>query len=413
MGKNKFTTDVLWNLISTGVLAVSGMLFSFLIVFFYNPSVLGLFNKTYAFFIIISQITVMGIHSAVLKYTSENANDLKKQNTILKTALGVVPIISSVITGAVIIFICLFSRDNASKISMILAALALPLFSINKVILWYFNGKSFMKLYAVFQTLRPIFIVVAIILISVLKLPYVILSSCFLFSEIVVFVFGFYKILKEKALKSKFSLSIAKELFKFGFNILPGNMVLEINTKVDIICLSFILQNDYLVGIYSFAAIFAEGFYQLFIVFRRIINPKISFEYANNKNFNDFYKGIEKNTKKYLSVLSVLGAVCVSVGYYFFCILFDKSEYLIATVPLVMLLLSIALNSRFIILGNFLSQIGAPKKESLVNIVSMLTNIVLNLLLIPFYGMLGAAVATAVSYFVFSFGLWYNSKKYI
>ena len=45
---------------------------------------------------------------------------------------------------------------------------------------------------------------------------------------------------------------------------------------VDIICLGVVLGDDFLIGIYSFAILFVEGFYQLYVTVRRSINPKIT-----------------------------------------------------------------------------------------------------------------------------------------
>lgn len=82
-----------------------------------------------------------------------------------------------------------------------------------------------------------------------------------------------------------------------------------------------------------------------------------------------------------------------------------------AVVPLIIVSLSIALNGRYIIFGNLLSQTGFPIQESLVNLSTVICNMILNLFFIYFYGLIGAAIATAISYFVASAVLRYFAKK--
>ena len=59
-------------------------------------------------------------------------------------------------------------------------------------------------------------------------------------------------------------------------------VLIELNTKVDILMIGFFM-GDYNVGIYSFAALFGEGFYQLLIVLQNVLNPFIA---IRNSQFN-------------------------------------------------------------------------------------------------------------------------------
>ena len=65
-------------------------------------------------------------------------------------------------------------------------------------------------------------------------------------------------------------------------------MLIELNTRVDIIMIG-IFMSDEKVGIYSFAALFAEGFYQLLIVLQNIMNPIMARQFSNSK-LNEFYE---------------------------------------------------------------------------------------------------------------------------
>jgi O-antigen/teichoic acid export membrane protein len=73
--------------------------------------------------------------------------------------------------------------------------------------------------------------------------------------------------------------------------------------------------------------------------------------------------------------------------------------------PLALMLLAIAANALSIVLGNTLAQSGHPTQESLVNLLAAVSNLLLSLALIPLWGMMGAAIAVAVSYFAYSIAL--------
>ena len=55
-----------------------------------------------------------------------------------------------------------------------------------------------------------------------------------------------------------------------------GGVLLEMNSKIDIFMIGIFLS-DSKVGIYSFCALFVEGF-QIFTVLQNIYNPILSYE---------------------------------------------------------------------------------------------------------------------------------------
>ena len=72
---------------------------------------------------------------------------------------------------------------------------------------------------------------------------------------------------------------------------------------------------------------------------------------------------------------------------------------------------AIIVSGRKIIFGNIFAQTGFPTCESLVNVVTVVSNFVLNIVLILGLGLFGAAVATAVSYLIYGYTLRYYTKK--
>lgn len=186
---------------------------------------------------------------------------------------------------------------------------------------------------------------------------------------------------------------------RFGTKILPANMVVELNTKVDIICLGFLVKNDSVIGIYSFAILFAEGFYQIYIVIRRSINPKLTEAYAGRRLEEEF-TSLDKGLKKCFKWLSPFLMMVVTGFYCVVCLVLGR-EYFEGTKYLIVICAAMAINGRNIVYGNIFSQLGLPVIESGINVITVFSNFVMNLCFILLCGTMGAAAATAVSHCIY------------
>lgn len=403
--QQKFSSGLVWNYGSVAFLALGGFIFSFIIIAFYDAAVLGAFNQVYAYYLLFSQVAVLGVHMSVTKYTSDAVGLGQDARPALGSALLLVVGISLLTDGLIAAVLALAGQWIPANLLPGLWSLlpALPFFSMNKVILGYVNGRSEMRAYAVLQSLRNIFIAVALLVLALVGTPGALVCLCFAIAEFALFlVSAGYLLARRQLAFTTASLGVwMKRHLHFGVRILPGNLVLEFNSKIDIICLGWVLGNDTIVGYYSFASLFTEGFYQLFVVMRRSINPLLA-QYNVAGRMKASFEALRDRLRRPLWILSLPAAAVLCVAYYLLCILMGRQGYEQATLPLAVIVASIALNSRSIVFGNLLAQTGYPTQESIVNVAAATTNLLLNLVLIYFFGMLGAAVATGVSYFVFN-----------
>lgn len=402
MTKHKLSPVLIWNYISVGITAVCGATFSIIVSIFYPENILGRFNTIYSYYIVMSQFCVCGIHMAIVKYSAENKDEAMG---ILLKSLIITAFISSLMSG---IFSCIINLGlrpfigDSFVLSFNTIIVSLILFSLNKVFLGWLNGTMHMKAYAFFQAIRNIVIALSLIVFSLIKIDGEKLTYCFLAAEIIVAALSIvYLVIFKKHMNLLKTGVSAKELLWFGIRILPSNAVLELNTKIDVICLSLLLHNESLVGIYSFAAMFAEGFYQLLMVLRRIINPHITIEYAKGR-LKEYVNSFKVKYMKYIYALFAVAYFLLIGTYCVLVYLMGKESYFVGTIVIVIVCLCIVLNTKMIVFGNILSQTGNPARESAVNIIATAANACLNLLFIYSFGMLGAAIATGVSYFVFS-----------
>lgn len=398
--QKKFEEGLIWNYISIAILALSGILFNALIICFYHAEALGVFNRVYAYYIVVSQLCVWGIHMSVVREVPLS-DSKEEQKKILSSAILLVLGISCMIC-LVLKFILNIIGSSDFLIAFGYVLPALVFFSLNKVMLGFFNGQSKMKTYAVLQSLRNISIAIGILILALVHVNYTKITMCFFIGEFIVTLISIGVLIRNKMISWWISLDKAKEHFCFGSKILLSNLVLELNTKVDVICLGWILKDDYQIGLYSFAVLFAEGFYQIFVVIRRSINPLLARNDQNIKKGISDIQSLDREIKRYIKVKKWLAGATVLIGYGAICLILNKKEYLQSIAALAIICFFIALTAKNIIMGNFFAQIGKPEKESFINFCTVLSNFVGNIILIYYIGINGAALATGISYVVFA-----------
>lgn len=401
--KRKTAGDLFFNFISMGITAICGAAFSFIISVSYNEGVLGRFNTVYAYYIVLSQLCVCGLHMAVTKYAAEYIFEKESISALLAEGL-MMSFTSSLMvsmTGCLAVNILLkeFLGDSLVR-SFNAIWLALIFFSLNKVFLGWLNGCSMLKAYAFFQALRNVLIAFSLIFFSWQKMPGELLSYSFLVSEIMLFFLEMVYSLWKRILVPKYSCRFVRQLLDFGIRILPSNAVLELNTKIDVICLAFILHDESLVGIYSFAAMFGEGFYQIFVVIKKVVNPKITANYISGK-LQNYILYVKKIFVRYIYLGGMAILIITLAAYCLIIKLIGQTAYSKGVYPLAILCICTLFNSKAIILGDILAQTGNPLEESVSNIFTALCNGILNICLIGRYGIIGASAATGLSYFIY------------
>ncbi len=409
--KNNFIEGLIWNYGSVAILSASGFLINFLIVYFYDAAVLGIFNRALAWYGVFSQITVWGVHMSVMRLIPEYKDNRREREQIISSALiGVFPFSAFCVVIIEFLLPFIVTSNYNLLISMQILMPGLAFFSVNKILLNYLNGLSEMKPYAVFQSLRYILIVLTVFGMGILRCHNKWLTVCFTASEIVVFFSIAAYLIHRGLFIKKPEMKYLKRHARFGTYILMSNLVTELNTKVDIICLGFIVGDDYLIGIYSFAVLFAEGFYQLYFVIRRSVNPKITEYYVDGK----LKEGVEKinaGLKKILRILSPMIFAALIAGYYIMCCILNQRDYLAGMQFLVIIGVAIIVSGRKIILGDIFAQTGLPAKESFINFVTVACNFTLNVILIVWIGLTGAALATAASYLIYGYTMRHYVRK--
>jgi len=401
--KSAFALDSLLNLTSVFLLGVSGIVLNIVIARFYTPGDLGVFNQIYAIYIFFSQLSVAGVQVSVLKHVAQFAENSMECDRIITAALLI-----CVVSASVFLLILVFSRsligrileseDVASGLVYILPGLWC--FALNKVYLGILNGFEKMKSYALFSSMRALCMLCGLLGAVLIGLEGHKLCLVITVAECAVLVTIFFYT------KRFFSFVVHRNCLDwikihslFGVKSLSTGLIGELNTRVDILVLG-IFTSDMVVGIYSLAAMVIEGALQLPFVLRRILDPMLT-KLVYHVRVDEVKRLVHRGTS--LTFFGMVFVFILLVAIFPFAVekLTSNPQFSSSWLVFCILAAGAVVTSSYVPFSGLLVQGGYPGYQSLFILSVCLTNIALNFILIPFFGMYGAAVATTISYLFF------------
>ena len=394
----KNLTPLLINYFAFGLQVLLGFLIVAIILSYMSVSDLGIFTQTYTILIISSQFFVTGLNDTVLKKLStlsKNDNEIAIITNIL-TASFINVFVMSIIFYLFQSELYLIFESEGLIINNKFICIAIFFLTVNKVFFSILQGKRFFNSFAFFNFLRP-FLIFCCILSNLIYENTINFSLVFSLVEFVIFILLLVRINIKKYLNFYLiNLINIKSHYNFGFKVFINSFLSESFIRVDIIMVG-ILLNDKMVGMYCLAALFFEGIFQFSIVIRNVINPEIGRLYKN-KNYKSLIQLI-----RYSSLLSFLVTIFGSIIIFFlipYVLFFIEISIIDETLNLVkFLLFGLVLYSLIIPSENLLFQSNNPTIQSLYMLTLVFLNIILNFFMISQYGVLGAAVATSMTYF--------------
>ncbi len=399
--RRRFNVEVLWNVGSLGVLAAAGIALNLVIAATRGPDALGVFNQVYALYIMLSQLSVGGLHFSVLRSVSHNPNDRGRCADQAVSALLLAAALAALIGGGAWLL-----RDDAARLldspgvraGLTLAIPGLFFFSLNKVLLNVLNGLRRMKAYAVFQALRFVFLLAAVLALLAAGRPSDSLAFSLTAAEVLLFVLlAAYLHLRVVPLWiTRRAAAWFREHASYGIRGFLSGFLSEMNTRVDVLMLGWFCGDD-VVGVYSFAAILAEGFAQLPVVVRRNVDPILGRCFAENDLARIENTAPRVRNATWL-MMTLVSAAAVAAYPLLPGLLSNQPDFAASWAVFAILMAGILLNSGYRPFLGLLLQGGRPGMNTLLIAGVVGGNAVLNAVLIPPLGMHGAAAATAAAY---------------
>ncbi len=187
------------------------------------------------------------------------------------------------------------------------------------------------------------------------------------------------------------------------------SLVSVLNSRADVMLLG-LLDTDENVGIYNIAGRFTDFIPFTLIIVNMVAGPLIAkyYEQKDKTRLSSFLPRIARLNFVFSSII-LLGLVFFgnfALGIF--------GESFKAAYP-VLLILGFAqwFNVSTGSVGLVLSMTGHERQALVIQAISASLNIILDLILIPAYGIIGAAIATAISLFLWNTGMVYITRKKI
>jgi len=181
-------------------------------------------------------------------------------------------------------------------------------------------------------------------------------------------------------------------LLGYGLRFYPGSLAGFFNYRADAFLIAFLIADPSAdLGYYSMAVGLAE---MVFFFPRAVSN--LFFPHVAGSSREDSDRQVAVVARVTLLVSTVGAAMLVPAAALMIATLLPAFSS--SLVPLLVLLPGVVALSGANVVGSFLTGIGRPGLPSLVSLMSLAVNVAANLVLIPMFGIVGAAAASLISY---------------
>jgi len=190
-----------------------------------------------------------------------------------------------------------------------------------------------------------------------------------------------------------------RDLLRYGLRFYPGSLSGFFVYRADAVLIAFLIADASAdLGYYSMAVGLAE-----MIFFFPTAVSSLLFPHVAGSSREDSDRQVAVVTRVTLLVSAVAATMLVPAAAVVIWVLLP--DFTPSLAPLLVLLPGVVALTGATIVGSYLRGIGRPGLPSLVSLMALAVNIVANLVLIPRFGIVGAAAASLVSYTLSSLSL--------
>ena len=394
----KFAFDVGWVFAGSMVVLLLHFLQKPIMARYLGPDGLGLFSMVMMIAGIIALVAGLGIDGAVVKYVAEYKNDKRKLNAVFSSAFITVVIFGAVASIVLFVlsdkFACLFDMPSLSHLLKIYA-FVFPFSLMYGIILGLLNGLREMKYYSFFNILYNIMIFLFIL--TLLFFGFGVEGALIgdVLAVIVVTVVAAVFMKKFVRVTITDYRKNTKMLTSFGSRLVGANMIGQIYYNIDIIMIGYFLTSAE-VGYYAVAISLGRFFRIIPRAMATVAYPAISEYWAKNDS-HAISKLVDKSTKYSACALVFIGLSVIFFAKDIITFLFT-SEFLPAVLPLTILVIGTVASGIIGSVGGIFAGVGKVNLALKITAIGAVADIILNIALIPTYGIIGASVATTAAY---------------
>jgi O-antigen/teichoic acid export membrane protein len=368
----------------------------------------GWYNLGISFFTILFPISALGFSSDfIIKYLSDNRDNIDGQKNYLGTFL-----ISRIIVSTFILLLLAawiyFSGVELNYWIVLIASISI-LFQTSNVLSAYFQWKLQANIYVSVSSIS--LSITAILLVTGLyfNLGIYYFMSIYAIERVLIFLGMIYifnkKVFKLTALKFKFT--IFKNLFLRSWPLLLGALLTALYGRFDQFLVKYFLSiND--LGIYGTSVILSQIWLVVPGLIVPVLYPKIV-QLKSEKNEEKYFKAILLlyGILNYTAILVIIFTLIF--GDFIVTQLYGK-EYIESVVILYVLIFNLIILFQSQLTTSILILEGKEKYLFKIKLVSVISNIVLNIFFLTNFGVIYAAYSLIISGFLSWFVLAFFDK---
>lgn len=398
MLKNRFINNTGW--------IVGGKVFQMLISLiitsitarYLGPNNYGLINYANAFISFFTSICTLGLNGIIVK---EFVTHRDKEGEIIGTAIAM-RLIVSIISMISIYFLMLNIGKGDNQLVMIAVLQSVSIFfaSFDIINYWYQSNLQ-SKFSTIIQSIAYIAMSIYRVIILIQKKDVTWFAFAISLETMVVAILLYYSYKKNRKPNQNivFSFYWVKKLIKQSYPFILSGIMITVYGQMDKIMIGGMLDQTS-VGLYS-TAITITGLWSFIpIAFLDSARPLIM--EAKNTN-HDLYIRRLKQLYAFIIWLSILYAIAMCLFSKLIILILYGEAYLGAQKALIITVWYCAFSYLGSAKNIWIICEGKMKFEALFTLIGAITNVLLNYVLIPIYGIVGAAFATLITQIITNF----------
>lgn len=358
-----------------------------------GPSNFGSINYVAAYVSFFSSIASLGLSVIVIKEVSSGEED---DNKVIWTGILMRFLTAVASTIAVVAFFAIAKRNDPLLVPIAALESIAILASAFDTFMYWFQGKLLGKYVSIAG-------VIAYLAMSLYRL-YLLANGAdilwFAFATSVdtlvlaLVLFIFY--VKENGFRPVISLPLGKKLLKQSYHYLISGLIAILYSKIDQIMLGDMLDKAS-VGLYSAALTIAGLWGMIPSAFIQSVSPIL---YKNAQTDRGMFLKRLKQSYAGIWFLNVCWSLAISLFSYWVVLLLYGAEYMGARKALIIVVWYSGISSLGSLTQVYLATENKNKYINYFALAGLVTDVALNALLIPHFGITGAAFATLATYCV-------------
>ncbi|WP_214041208.1 oligosaccharide flippase family protein [Methanoculleus sp.] len=356
-----------------------------------GPASYGIYTVVISIATVINLFLTTGIPQATSKYISENPIQAKR---VLRSSLKISVLFSLALSGVVIASadgIAYLLQDQSLAFYIPIVALMIVATGPRTVTVAYFNGIGDYKVQSILVGLYNVLKPVLILLLVFLGFSTFGAIVGFALSPVIPLIIGLFLVGRYTVIKSEHFPIQTILLFAAPIIVLSATINLILN--LDLFFVKGILIDNVFTGYYSASAQIAKIPYFLMAAVTAALFPAVSASMHEHERVQNYIS----ESLRYALLFILPGTAMVAATSTAAVTLIYSDIYQPAGAPLTVLIVGMCLFGIFALLTTIVSAVSRPGVAMAMGIGVLAVDFALNWLMVPAFGMVGAAGATTLS----------------